>query len=737
MKNEALVFRDPRLSVSERLADLLARMTLEEKCEQLSSQIILGADQSSRRPEAGHVRCPAHFAHVHERQSPAACAALNNKDQALAVRGSRLGIPVLLNEESLHGALWGDAAMFPQSIALAATWNPGLINRIARIIGVELRAVGVRQTFSPVINLGRDPRWGRAQETYGEDPFLSAKMAVSYVTGIEETGVVATPKHFVDNYGDGGRDSHAVYHSQRYLRENDFVPFEAAVCEGKARGIMASYNSLDGIPCSCNRWLLTDVLRDDWGFDGIVVSDYGGVGGVHSAHRVADTPSEAAALCLEAGMDVELPDGGKLLIELVRKGRISRQTLDRAVRRVLKLKFELGLFEDPFVDPAKADRLVRNSQHIAVTLEAARQCMTLLKNDGGILPLSKDIRRVGLFGPVAEVVSLGDYSGVFGGSWGGPGVSPAEGIRRLLPDATVTVCPARENPLQVARNCQVAIVFVTIREEEGGDRSNLSLPGGDDSPGGDGSGGVASHAHAIVVDPMRSEVRLGNQIQVIRTLAATGIPLVVVVINGAAITMGEWIDQAPAVLEAWYAGEQGGTAIAETLFGDFNPAGRLPVTFPKSAGQVPLCYDYRPSGRGYAYNDDDGKPLFCFGFGLSYTTFTYENLALSSLEIHIDETLIVSIDVTNTGARDGDEVVQLYISDLIASVAQPMKSLKGFQRIHLGASQRATVVFKITRRELELWDRSLRRVVEPGEFKITIGASSQDIRAEAVFRVIT
>ena len=381
--------------------------------------------------------------------------------------------------------------------------TPELVQKVADVIGKELRAVGCRQTFAPVINMARDPRWGRAQETYGEDPYLSARMAVAYVRGIEANGVVATPKHFVDNFGDGGRDSNAVYHSERYLREIDLVPFEAAVREGKARSIMASYNSIDGIPCSCNRWLLTDLLRGEWGFDGIVVSDYGGVWGLHAAHRVAADHAEASKLALESGMDVELPDGGHELLGLAQSGRLSVEVLDRAVMRVLRLKFELGLFDQPYVDPDTADRLVRRPESISLSLEAARQSIALLKNDNYVLPLSRKLRKIALFGPTKDIVSLGDYAGVFGGSWVGPGISPLEGIRSLLsPDAKILVHQAGQDPAQLASGCDAAIIFTAIREDEGGDRSDLDLPGYTKAATGDSK----SQEHAIVLDAARREV---------------------------------------------------------------------------------------------------------------------------------------------------------------------------------------------------------------------------------------
>lgn len=728
-------YRNDALPIEERVADLLARMTLEEKVGQLSSQLFFQPKHPDRRPEVGHVRNPAHFAHSKEkRSSPSECAQLINDDQRFAIENTRLGIPVLENGECLHGANWGDATCFPQAIALASTWDTAMMRDVATVIARELRAVGVRQVFAPVVNIARDSRWGRAQETYGEDPYLTARMGVEYVKALETANIIATPKHYAANCGDGGRDSNAIHFTERLLREIYLPAFKACFTEGGARGVMPAYNSIDGTPCSCNRWLLDDLLRKEWGFDGIVVSDYGGVWGIFAAHHmVADHP-EAAKLAIEAGMDVDLPLGGDLLLDLVQSGRLDEAVIDRSVARVLKMKFQLGLFEEPYVDPAPADAIVRCPEHRQIALESARKSMVLLKNADATLPLRKDLGTIGIFGPTKDVVNLGDYSGPYGG-WGGDGVTPLQGIRQLVsPQTRLLVHDDAQDPVELARQCDTAIIFTAIEEEEGSDRSTLGLPGGIEGPL--SRVGATSESHAIIVDAGRRTIDLGDQVGLIKSVIATGVPTVVVLINGSAVAMQEWIEQAPAVLEAWYPGEQGGTAIAETLFGDNNPGGRLPMTFPKAVGQAPLYYNYKPSGRGYAYNDNDGKPLFPFGYGLSYTDFAYSNLRFSQETIAVGDTVTVSVDVTNVGERTGDEVVQLYLHDELASVVRPFKELKGFTRITLAPGETRTVDFALTPEHLAIWDAHMNFVVEPGAFKVMIGSSSEDIKLEGIFTVV-
>lgn len=718
-------YQDISTPTAQRVRDLLARMTLEEKVGQLRSQMIYDPDKDARDYSAGHVRSLTHFSHYKgKRRTASECAGINNADLQKSIEAHRLGIPVLINEEALHGAQWGDATCFPQAMGLAAMWDEDMMSRVCTVIARELKAVNIHQVFAPVINISRDSRWGRAQESYGEDVYLTCRMALAYVRALEGMNVITSPKHFVDNYAEGGRDSNVSHTSWRSLREVFLEPFRACIQEGGARSIMAAYNSVDGVPCTCSKALLTDILRGEWKFEGFVISDYYGVDGVHAAHRVAADKADALAQCTVAGMDVELPNSDPtLLLSLVRDGRIPIEALDAAVSRVLTAKFQLGLFDQPYVDALKADAVVRSPEHRAIALEAARKAIVLLKNDDGALPLRKDLKTIGVFGPAADTVNLGDYSGPFGG-WGGDGVSPLAGIRAAVsPGTVIRTCGPTDDAAEAARGCDVVVYFATIREEEGSDRSNLDLPRLKVK-----TEGTADPAHGLIVEKSRQDIITGDQEADILRIAATGTRLVVVLVAGSSVTMAKWLDKAAAVLLPWYGGEQGGTAIAEALFGDCNPGGKLPITFLKTVGQAPLYYSYKPTGRSYHYNDNDGKPLFPFGFGLSYSTFEYANLVISPERSDGKSPITVRVEVRNTSVVAGDEVVQLYVHDEVASVAVPVRELRGFARISLAAGEKKTVSFTLHPRDLALWNRDMRLVVEPGAFEIMVGSSSEDIR---------
>ncbi|MCC5844315.1 MAG: glycoside hydrolase family 3 C-terminal domain-containing protein [Verrucomicrobia bacterium] len=734
-KNSPLPYRDAALPVSERVEDLLSRMSVEEKIEQLRSQMLFDPESSKRDPAVGHVRSLTHFAHQKgHRRTPGECAAINNADIKRSTGANRWGIPVLVHEEALHGAQWGDATCFPQSIALAATWDDALMRRVARAIACELKAVNIHQVLSPVVNLGRDSRWGRTQETYGEDVYLVSRMALAYVQTLEEMNIITTPKHFVDNYGEGGRDSNVSNSSWRVLREVFLEPFRVCVQEGRARSIMPAYNSVDGVPCTCSQTLLTDILRTEWGFEGFTVSDYGAVPGLVAPQRVAADRVEAVARSMEAGLDVVLPNNdGEAQRQLAREGRFSMEVLDRSVRRILKAKFELGLFEHPYVDAGAADAGVRSSGHRALALEAARKAVVLLKNRDRILPLSGAAGKIGVFGPACNTVNLGGYSGPYGG-WKGEAMTPLEALRNLAPaGAEIRACDGTADLESVARECDVAVYFATIREDEGSDRSSLDLP--DLSAGKQAE--IADAAHAVIVDKREKSVASGDQESEILRIAETGIPVIVVLVAGSAVTMRRWEEKAAAIVLPWYGGEQGATAVAEVLFGHWNPGGRLPLTFPKTVGQCPLYYSHKPTGRAYHYNDNDGKPQFPFGFGLSYSTFEYSNLVVAPGTAAIGTPVTVTVEIRNTSDVAGDEVVQLYVHDCVASVAVPVKQLCGFERIHLAPGETRLVRFTLDDRHLALWNAQMKRVVEPGDFEIMAGSSSEDIRLKAMLTLFT
>ena len=728
------LYLDASRPPAERAADLVSRMTREEKCDQLRSYCLLPEETSDFAwdGKAGTLRAPSYYGglcYAHA-TTPAECAAIINDNQTTALAMSRFHIPVLEQCEALHGPRWCNASVFPQSIGLAATWNDGLVFQVAEAIATELRAGGIHQVFAPVVNIARDSRWGRTQETYGEDPYLAARMGVAYVTALERNNVIATPKHFAANFGDGGRDSNAVHFSERLMREIYFPAFKACFEQGHARSVMLAYNTLDGVPCSSNSWLMEDILRGEWGFEGFTVSDYGAVQLLYQTHGVAADNAEAELLAIEAGLDQDLPNGGDELMGLMESGRLDEAVVDNAVTRVLTAKFELGLFENPFVDADKANDIVRCEAHRALALTAARQSMVLLKNDGPLLPLSQDIRALAVFGAAKDRHNFGDYTGQYGG-WKGDAMTPIAALRAYLPGVDVRT-EKDGDVADVARQCDVAVVFASIIEEEASDRSNLDLPNGEAASDDDGS---RRRGNSIILGHGPDNSVYDRQEDLIRTVAGTGTPTVVVLINGAAVTMGNWLDRVSAVLEVWYPGEQGGTAIAETLFGDNNPAGRLPITFPQTVGQLPLYYNFKPTGRSYEYNDNDGKPLFPFGYGLSYTQFAYSTLAINAADYPVTGCVTASVDVTNTGDRAGDEVVQLYLRDELASLARPLRELKGYKRISLAPGETAIVRFCLTADDLAMWNARMERVVEPGWFTAMIGGSCEDIRLEGRFQL--
>lgn len=699
----------------------MSRMTIEEKVDQMSAQLLFMDEFYEKRNYAkGHIRNIGHFLFDGDLPNdPESVASHINEDTRRSIEANRWGIPVLQHGEALHGAQWGDATCFPQSISMAATFDTELYHQVGLAVAEELRAVGVRQVYAPVVNISRDQRWGRAQESYGEDVLLNSAFGVAYVKALEGSGVISTPKHFVDNYGEGGHDSYASNTSWRVLREVYLEPFRACFQEGGARSVMSAYNSIDGVPVSCNSRLLKDILKDEWGFDGYVVCDYNAVWTLKDAHFMAADDDESTSMCINNGLDLELMNTYDGLLQLVKDGKISEDTVNESVRRILKIKFELGLFEEPFVNEKKAAKIVRSNEHRDLAEDAARKCMTLLKNDG-ILPLDiKKINKIGIYGPGANQLCLGDYSGGRGG-WRGEGsVNAYQGIKKAFEGKADVVLCQDQNVNPIAESCDVLMFFPAIMEDEGSDRSSFKLPSQYVNQNRDDS-------HKQIIDEQKRLNVAIDQEKMIRDLIATGKPVIVVLQNGSVIDITDWVDGTAAVLEAWYPGEQGGTAIADVLSGKYNPGGRLPFSWVKSIGQNPMYYSLKPSGRNYSYVENDGKPLYPFGYGLSYTTFEYSDLRIPE-SLDKDNALKISVTVTNTGKIAGDEVIQVYMHDELASVARPLKELVAFDRITLNPGESRTVELEVPYRSFHMWDQDMNFRVEEGWFEVWLGENAEEV----------
>ncbi|MBQ7542681.1 MAG: glycoside hydrolase family 3 C-terminal domain-containing protein [Clostridia bacterium] len=707
-----------------RAAALLCELTTDEKIRQVTADMYFDVDgdyDKHRNPLCGSYRNPGHFMHQNRSApaSPAQVAEKINADVHCSIEAQPHGIPPIENGEALHGAQWGMCTNFPQPIALASSFDPVLVSRVADAIGKECAVVGVRQVFSPVVNLARDCRWGRTVETYGEDVQLASDMGAAMCRGLQQNGVIATPKHFADNYAAGGRDSNYSETSERTMREVFLPPFKACFDAG-AQSVMAAYNAWDGVPCSANARLLTQILREEWGFDGFVVSDYCGVDGVCSAHRLASSDVQAAAMALKAGLDVILPfDRFDAVKQALEKGYITEVELDKNVLRVLTAKFRLGLFDDPYRDPAAAQALVRCDAHRELALEAARETIVLLKNEG-VLPLDKTkIKRIGVFGQSADRIPIGsNYSGPYGTPWrGADAPTPLESLRAYLGNGVQIICGDNGDVETLAPTCDVNLYFAAIVEGEGSDRSDLRLPA------------VTVHKSRIedgglIVDKTAQEIKEDQEDTILRLCKAD--PNAVIVLqNGAPIDMTAWIEKTNAVIEAWYAGEQGAKALTEILFGETNPSAKLPISIPKNVGQLPLFYAHKPSGRGYAYCDDDGKPLYPFGFGLSYTAFSIESAKLTLTENGAE----VTFRITNTGDRDGAEVVQLYRSSHNCSVVRPVAELQAYARTALKAGETKTVTLRLSEDAFCYYDADMRYGLHDGRHTLLLGTSSEKIHA--------
>ncbi|NCT77137.1 MAG: beta-glucosidase [Chitinophagaceae bacterium] len=860
---EALPYKNPQLPIETRVQDLLKRMTPEEKFWQL---FMIPGDLGANPDKYQH-GIFGFQVNTTQQQSGVAAQMLQyeagasaretldkiNAIQRYFVEKTRLGIPIIAFDESLHGLIRQGATAFPQAIALAATWDTLLMQKVATAIATETKARGIRHILSPVVNLATDVRWGRVEETYGEDPYLTTQMGLAFVRAFEQRGVVTTPKHFAVNHGEGGRDSYPIHYNERLLEETYLAPFKALVQLGGARSLMTAYNSLDGSPCSANDWLLNKKLRQEWGFRGFTLSDAGATGGANVLHFTAANYAQAGKQSVENGQDVMFQtayDHHSLFIPPYLDGSISSQAIDSAVSRVLRVKFELGLFEQPYMN----DDLLRGlnlNDHRILAREAAERSIVLLKNEKNILPLTATSSRIAVIGTDAVEARLGGYSGP-----GNDKISILDGLRKIAGNAArIQYAPGPGRHHQLWTFVPSAALNTTIGGEKkqglmGEYYNNASLAGkpaltrvdadirfqwtlfspdpekinydffsarwsgkittpqtGRFNIGIDGNDGYRLYINnrllidnwqkqsyhtrlvpfyfekgkaydirveyyepsgnawfrliwdvnvkdsseqkiaeavalarrsdiAIVVAGIeegefndRASLQLpGRQEKLIRAVAATGKPVIVVLVGGSAITMTNWIDDVDAIVDIWYPGETGGDAVAGIISGKYNPAGRLPVTFPLAEAQLPLVYNHKPTGRGDDYINLSGQPLFPFGFGLSYTTFSYSNLRFNAASLDSNGILLVSCDITNTGHRSGDEVVQLYTRDELASVARPVKELKAFERIMLTPGETKTVQFTLPAASFRLLNKDMQWAWEPGAIRIMIGASSADIR---------
>ena len=763
------VYKDASQPVELRVADLLSRMTLDEKIGQVRCPLgwfIYDKDAK------GKVSLTEKFYQYTDEQhignywavlradpwtqktltnglNPALSAEMLNMMQRYAVEKTRLGIPIMVAEETPHGHMAIGTTVFPTALSQAATFDRDVLFRMGEAMGAEIRAQGAHVGYGPVIDIAREPRWSRMEETFGEDPTLAGILATEVVRGMQGelalngevrndgNHVYSTLKHFAA-YGipEGGLNGEMASVGERTLM-SEYVPQFKRAVEAGVGSIMTSYNMIDGVPCTANRHLLTEVLRDGWGFKGAIYSDLQSIEGVAQTHHCAENWEEAGALAVHAGVDIDLEGNSyQYLRHAIETGKASEADLDRAVAKVLTLKFNLGLFENPYVDAKRAARIVRSEEHRQLAREVARKGICLLENDG-TLPLSKTLRRVAVVGPNADMMynQLGDYTA--------PQEREAvatvlDGVRAMLPNAEVEYvkgCAVRDTTtsdiaaaVEAAKRSEVTILVVGGSSARDFKTEYLST-----GAALVGKGELSDMDSGEGYD--RASLQLmGHQERLMQALVDAGVKLVMVYIEGRPLNMNLAAEKANALLTAWYPGGEGGMAIADVLFGDYNPAGRIPVSIPRNVGQIPVYYSKHPS---HDYIDSPAAPLYSFGYGKSYTTFEYSNLVCTAVKAAAGEDVLarVSFTLTNTGKRDGEEVPQLYIRDVTSSVETPHMALKNFDRIALRAGESRTVTFDLRHDDLALYNLKMEHTVEPGEFKVMVGAASNDIRLEGSFRI--
>ena len=748
-------YKDPSFSIDVRLSDLLSRMTLEEKVGQLLCPLgwemyeIHGSEvhpsgkfkQLIKERNAGMLWAtyradPWTKKTLANGLNPEMAAKAGNALQKYVMENTRLGIPMFLAEEAPHGHMAIGATVFPTGIGMAATWSPELVKEVGQVIAKEIRSQGGHISYGPVLDLTRDPRWSRVEETFGEDPVLSGVLGASMVDGLgggnlsQKYATIATLKHFLAYaVPEGGQNGNYASVGIRDLHQNFLPPFRKAIDAG-ALSVMTSYNSIDGIPCTSNHYLLTQLLRNEWKFRGFVVSDLYSIEGIHESHFVAPTKENAAIQSVTAGVDVDLGgDAYTNLCHAVQSGQMDKTVIDTAVCRVLRMKFEMGLFEHPYVDPKIAAKTVCRKEHIELARKIAQSSITLLKNENSILPLSKTINKVAVIGPNADnrYNMLGDYT------------APQEdsNVKTVLDGILTKLSPFR---VEYVRGCAIRDTTVNEIEQaiEAARRSEVVIVVVGGSSARDFKTSYKETGAAVAEEGSVSDMEcgegfdraslslLGRQQELLESLQKTGKPLIVVYIEGRPLEKNWASEYADALLTAYYPGQEGGNAIADVLFGDYNPSGRLPISVPRSVGQIPVYYN-KKAPRNHDYVEVPSSPLYSFGYGMSYTTFEYSDLQVVQKSARCFE---VSFKVKNTGKYDGEEVSQLYMRDEYASVVQPMKQLKHFERFHLKKGEEKIVTFVLTEEDFFLVNYTLKKVVESGTFQVMIGSSSDDIRLE-------
>lgn len=750
------VYENPKADINKRINDLLSQMTLDEKTCQTATLYGYSRVLKDELPTPAWKNqvWKDGIANIDEHLNGWAAGASSiyardikkhiwamNEVQRFFIEETRLGIPVDFTNEGLRGVAFSTATSFPSELSQGHTWDKALVREIGRITAKEARALGYTNIYAPTLDVARDQRWGRIEDVYGEDPYLASRLGVEMAKGLQENLTVAsTAKHFaVYSNNKGAREGQSRTDPQTSPREveNIFLPpFKAVIKEAGILGIMSSYNDYDSIPVTGSKYWLTERLRNDFGFKGYVVSDSAAVEFLYNKHAVAADMKDAVRQSIEAGLNVKTnftppTDFILPLRELVKEGKVSIKTLDDRVRDVLRVKFLVGIFDRPYVADADAsERLVNSTEHQQVALRAARESLVLLKNEKHVLPLSKAINSIAVIGPNADNDSNTQYRY---GPNGVKGVTVLEGIKNKLGDK-VTVNYAKgceivnekwpetevlpepltateqkeiNRAIDIAKKSDVAVVVLGDTSKtvgESASRSSLDLP--------------------------------GHQLELVQAIYATGKPVIVVLINGRPISIN-WVNKyVPGIVEAWFPGAQGGTAIADVLFGDYNPGGKLTITFPKTVGQIPYNFPTKPNAQWEGEKTRVSGTLYSFGHGLSYTTFAYSNLSITPSKQHKDGNVLVNVDVKNTGAREGDEVVQLYTYDMVSSVTTYEKVLRGFERVHLKPGEVKTISFTLTPEDLALWDRKMRFVVEPGMFEVMVGAASEDIRLSGKFEIV-